>query len=157
MGTRSTTKFIEKFEDTKTGKTEERTICAIYQQFDGYPSGVGMQIAEFLKDIDVVNGMSGDRTMGKVANGIGCLSAQYIALNKDEAGNLYMTNPDDSQEYNYEIVVGWEGEGWNQKPTEPIIRVSVYTYDEETEEEGALDFEGTALEFIDLVNSGKVS
>jgi hypothetical protein len=147
MGTRSVTRFIEKIEDSKTKKVAENVICAIYQQFDGYPSGVGLEIAEFLKEFELVNGMSGDRTLGKIANGIGCLSAQFIAKFKTEAGNLYMTSPDDRQAYNYDIIVGW-----GAKPTKPIIRVDMY------DENGKkVTFEGTPEEFIELVESEKIS
>jgi hypothetical protein len=152
MGTRSTVKFIEQVKDEKTNKVKENVMCAIYQQWDGYASGVGLELAEFLNDIEMVNGISSDRTMGKIANGIGCLSAQYIAHIKKEVGSVYMTYADDYQGYDYEVIIGYEGEGWNMKPSQPIIRVQdLYM------EEGQMDFEGTPQEFIDLVNEGVVS
>jgi hypothetical protein len=90
MGTRSTVKFYEQGE----------CIASIYQQYDGYPSCVGLKLAEFLKSKTVINGISG-QTMESLANGIGCLSAQYIAKIKDRIGNVYMTSASDLEEYNY--------------------------------------------------------
>lgn len=141
MGTRSTTKFIEVLKDEE-GNEKEEVMCAIYTQYDGYPDGVGMQIAEFLNGMEIVNGFSD--TSKRIANGIGCLAAQYIAHIKDGVGNVYMTHPDDSQQYNYEIIIGYEGEGWDMKPTTPIIRVELYDR----------NFEGTPQEFIDMVAEG---
>jgi hypothetical protein len=154
MGTRSTVKFIEQVKDEKTNKVKENVMCAIYQQWDGYASGVGLELAEFLNDIEMVNGISSDRTIGKIANGIGCLSAQYIAHIKKEVGSVYMTYADDYQGYDYEVIIGYEGEGWSMKPKQPIIRVSgLYLEDSD----GEMDFEGTPQEFIDLVKKGVVS
>lgn len=154
MGTRSTVKFIEKLKDSE-GKEEEVVLVSIYQQYDGYPSGVGMTLAEFLQPIEMVNGISSyDKP---IANGMGCLSAQYIAHIKDGVGTVYITNPDDKQGYDYEVVVGWEGEGFSSKPTQPVIRIKGLYIDEPEEDEAdKMDFEGTPQEFIDLVKSGKV-
>lgn len=96
MGTRSTVKFYKKFGE------EEVALASIYQQFDGYLDGVGVELAEFLKQRTLINGI-GAQTMDNAANGIGCLAAQFIAKFKTRIGGLYMTNPDDSQEYNYEV------------------------------------------------------
>ena len=157
MGTRSTVKFIEQVKDRETKLTKEVTLVSIYQQYDGYASGVGLTLAEFLNEVKMVNGIS-SRDEGKLANGIGCLSAQYIAHIKEGVGGVYITNPEDQQGYDYEVVVGYEGEGWNQKPTQPIIRIGgLYVVNNEGDDDEEMDFEGTPQEFIDLVNSGKVS
>lgn len=135
MGTRSTVKFIETFFDRDTQKKVERPICSMYSQFDGYMSGMGRDLGEFLVDIKVVNGLSGDST--NTANGMGCLSAQFIQHIKDGAGGHYMTNLEDSQEYNYEVVGGYDK---NMSPIQPIVRVFDY--------EGVEIFNGTPVEFI---------
>ena len=113
MGTRSVIKFQE----------DGETVCAIYQQFDGYPEGVGATLFEFLDDITIVNGLSVDQPK-RVANGVGCLAAQFIAQHKNGAGGFYMTHPDDSQEYNYIVNYSWEGEGWKAKLGEPVVTVT---------------------------------
>ena len=69
MGTRSLTFVYE----------GEKPIVNMYRQFDGYPSGHGAELAEFLTSFDeVVNGLPvGDNR--RLANGMGCLAAQMIA------------------------------------------------------------------------------
>jgi hypothetical protein len=112
MGTRSVIKFQE----------DGETFCAIYQQFDGYPEGVGRELFDFLDSITIVNGLSAGQPK-IVANGMGCLAAQFIAEFKDGAGGFYMTHPDDTQEYDYIVNASWEGEGWKAKLGEPTVTV----------------------------------
>ncbi len=54
MGTRSTIAFITKAQDNT-----ETQLCKIYQQFDGYLSGVGEKLARFLQSGKLVNGIPG--------------------------------------------------------------------------------------------------
>lgn len=99
MGTRSTVKFYSEYT-----KSEDKPLVAIYQQYDGYISGVGHTLANFLKEFTVINGIgSGQSIVGKFANGMGCLAAQYIAKEKDSVGGLYVVGLEDEQEYNYEV------------------------------------------------------
>ena len=96
MGTRSLTHIIE----------DKKTLTTMYRQFDGYLSGHGNDLAEFLKDFKVVNGYSGDTT--KVANGMGCLTAQLIAHFKEGCGNIYIHPPNTKdcwEEYDYTIYL----------------------------------------------------
>jgi hypothetical protein len=79
-------------------------VASIYQQFDGYIGGVGHDLANFLKDKTIVNGIGMDQSMATGhANGMGCLAAQYIAQGKERIGGFYMTSPGDEQAYNYEV------------------------------------------------------
>lgn len=82
MGTRSLTVFND-----ESGKE----IVVMYRQMDGYPEGHGKDLAEFLKDFVMVNGISLNETR-KIANGMGCLAAQVIARFKNEfgAGGIYL-------------------------------------------------------------------
>lgn len=93
MGTRSTITFI--------GKTGNKEIpyVKIYQQYDGYISGIGYELANFLKKRKIINGISNFNLNSNTANGIGCLAAQYIALKKVEIGGLYIDPIDSSDEY----------------------------------------------------------
>lgn len=127
MGTRSVIKFQENGE----------TLCAIYQQFDGYLEGVGATLFEFLDGITIVNGLSFGQPK-RVANGVGCLAAQFIAEQKSGAGGFYMTHPSDSQEYDYYVNYCWEGEGWEAKLGDPTITVISY---------GELLFSGSLMDF----------
>ena len=96
MGTRSLTHIIE----------DNKTLTTMYRQYDGYLSGHGNDLAEFLKDFKVVNGYSGDTT--KLANGMGCLTAQLIAHFKQGCGNIYIHPPNTKdcwEEYDYTIYL----------------------------------------------------
>jgi hypothetical protein len=96
MGTRSLT-FV--YDDTA------KVMC-MYRQFDGYPSGHGRELADFLLGFDaVVNGLRFNETR-KVANGMGCLAAQLVGNFKTGAGGFYLypTNTTDAgQEYEYHV------------------------------------------------------
>lgn len=96
MGTRSLTHIIE----------NKKTLTTMYRQYDGYLSGHGNDLAEFLKDFKVVNGYSGDTT--KLANGMGCLTAQLIAHFKQGCGNIYIHPPNTEdcwEQYTYFVYL----------------------------------------------------
>jgi hypothetical protein len=97
MGTRSLT-FVMASDATP--------IVNMYRQFDGYPSGHGAELAEFLNNFDeVVNGIPvGDHR--KLANGMGCLAAQLVAHFKTGVGGFYLYPTDAKdcgQEYEYYV------------------------------------------------------
>jgi hypothetical protein len=80
----------------------------MYRQYDGYPSGHGEELADFLNGGKVVNGIGGDKN---VFNGAGCLAAQMIAHFKNGAGGFYIepiTAKDCGQEYEYEVIVDFD-------------------------------------------------
>lgn len=101
MGTRSLTKIIEKCDDGS-----KKTITTMYRQYDGYPSGHGIELAEWLSKYTIVNGIRTDETR-LIANGMDCLAAQMFAHFKDGPGNIYCMHPDAKnygEEYIYEIL-----------------------------------------------------
>ena len=98
MGTRSTMKFISKYNNKLT------PLINVYQQYDGYIDGVGHQLAEWLLDKKIVNGIPFGVNTLNMANGFGCLIAQYIKEFKNDVGNFYVTEMENSQEYNYEVI-----------------------------------------------------
>jgi hypothetical protein len=104
MGTRSLT-FVYDSYKAKNGKLVHRPIINLYRQYDGYPSGHGAEIAEFLAPFKVGNGLgAGDNT--NFANGMGCLAAQLVAKFKDGAGQFYLYPTDAvdcGQDYEYHI------------------------------------------------------
>ena len=110
MGTRSLTYIEESFAvaDEKNNNEvheEKQNILCMYRQYDGYISGHGAHLAEFLQDFNVVNGYNID-TPKRAANGMGCLAAQLISHFKDGIGNIYIHHPDDKdcgEEYTYTI------------------------------------------------------
>jgi hypothetical protein len=99
MGTRCLTFVYEKYGQV------QKPVCNMYRQFDGYPTGHGAELAEFLKSGRMVNGLNG---MGKELqfNGMGCLAAQMIANFKESPGGFYI-HPTDmtdcGQDYEYHV------------------------------------------------------
>ena len=128
MGTRSITKFIE------SEGNKQKAICAMYRQFDGYPTGHGLDLAKFLNGGKLVSGTPVSNT-DLVFNGMGCIAAQVIAHLKQRAGGIYIEHPDreNSENYYYEVI------GNSFKPKE--ITIKCYQGDK-------LLFEGTPEEII---------
>jgi hypothetical protein len=108
MGTRSLTHIIETYQD-KIGKKRKTTLLTMYRQYDGYPSGHGADLVEFLEGSKVVNGYGMDNEGSKkVFNGAGCLAAQMVAHFKKGVGGFYIQKPNASdcgEEYTYELEV----------------------------------------------------
>jgi hypothetical protein len=110
MGTRSLTHVIETWKENETGKQKKQCLMTMYRQYDGYPSGMGNDLAEFLKEGKVVNGIGMNETQ-RVFNGAGCLAAQLVAHFKEGAGGFYLHKPmskNCGEEYTYEVEVSWE-------------------------------------------------
>jgi hypothetical protein len=87
MGTRSLTFVYDQYGEV------QKPVCNMYRQFDGYPSGHGAELAEFLNKCDSYNGM-------------GCLAAQMIHNFKTESYNVYLYPTDVTncgQDYEYHI------------------------------------------------------
>jgi hypothetical protein len=97
MGTRSLTRVFD----------GDKEIACIYRQFDGYRTGHGKALADFILSRPFVNGISGSR---EVFNGMGCFAAQLIGhLKGDQAGAIYLYAPGTSdvwEEYVYEVRGG---------------------------------------------------
>jgi len=128
MGTRSLT-FV--YEDTKP-------ILNMYRQFDGYVSGHGQELAEFLLSGKMVNGIP----VGKdelFFNGMGCLAAQLIANFKKGSGGFYIYPVDCGdcwQEYEYHV---YDNKVIVKNPDEVIFEGTwdefhSFCYEEETSE-----------------------
>ena len=115
MGTRSTTTIYENGEP----------LLTFYRQMDGYPSGHGQELVDFLKGIEMVNGiqMGGDPPKLQQANGAGCLAAQILTHFKtgvinhtygeggmkiregDNIGGIYVVPLGQTEQYNYGVKV----------------------------------------------------
>ncbi len=83
MGTRSLTHVFNE---------QEKEVLCIYRQMDGYPSGHGRELAEFLGPFTIVNGITSGQPEPK-ANGMGCLAAQLVAHLKQGVGEFYIYPP----------------------------------------------------------------
>ena len=129
MGTRSLTYVY----------VEDTPIMCMYRQFDGYPSGHGVELAEFLTQIEMGNGISGEPELFSFANGMGCLAAQMIVNFKKSPGGFYIypVELDQAcwQEYEYHV---YEKQVIVKNPTEVIFEGSYdefmsFCYDKVTE------------------------
>lgn len=82
MGTRSTVKFY----------SEGRCVLSLYNQYDGYYSGVGKELVDFFED------------KNNMGNGIQDTALLYVCYKKEgKPYHTYATTENDIQEYNYSI------------------------------------------------------
>jgi hypothetical protein len=135
MGTRSLTYIKDQYEDN------DNTIICMYRQYDGYLSGHGKELAEFLQDFTILNGYSMDTPAG-YANGMSCLAAQLVAHFKDGIGNIYLyptSTKDVGEEFIYTISLTDNGinidvKDWNNKiifsgtPAQLIEKINTKEY-----------------------------
>ena len=141
MGTRSLTHFIERYTEQpkdkrRKPKVKDTEIVVMYRQYDGYPSGHGIQLAEFLAKGRLVNGISAAENE-LVFNGMGCLAAQVVANFKEGAGNIYLHKAgtkDCWEEYDYYVI--------GDDETNELILKCVTS-------RGKVLFQGTPKEFLE--------
>lgn len=79
-------------------------VINIYRQYDGYPSGHGHELAQFLDSKTLVNGYGEQNSVE--ANGMGCLAAQLIVQLKHGVGGIYIypiSSTDCWQDYEYHV------------------------------------------------------
>ena len=110
MATRSLVRFAERKEGVSFSEHPERVEIQVYKHYDGYPSGHPVDLAEFLKDFKILNGIPYPEP-DKVANGLGCLAAQYIAAFKMKAGDIYVESPDTKRDWIEYITYVWGNDG----------------------------------------------
>ena len=121
MATRALINFVER-EDGVTFSEHpgvDKIHVQIYNHYDGYPSGLGVTLADYLQGFTVVNGLSSGQ--GKVANGIGCLAAQTVQYLKDGPGNIYLHKPGKMDWEDYEYFI-WCKEGHG-------VWISIFDYE----------------------------
>ena len=92
MSTRSEIRFAKREEGVSFSEHPSRVEVQVYKHYDGYPEGHPLELAKFLKDFKIVNGLGQDTY--RKANGLTCLATQYIAAFKMGPGDLYVENPD---------------------------------------------------------------
>ena len=140
MATRSLTRVIKRQEGLSfaEGHKHPNKACVnMYRHYDGYPEVHGIELAEFLRDFRVVNGL-GSKDEAKIANGYGCLAAFMVAhFKQDIAGQIYLYECDDKDSWENYIYTVWPKEG---EPT----WISIY----DTSSEECI-FVGTSEELIE--------
>ena len=110
MSTRSLVRFATREEGVSFSEHPERVEIQVYKHYDGYPSGHPVELAEFLKEFKIVNGLPYGND-SKMANGLGCLAAQYIAAFKMKAGDIYVESPDTERDWIEYITYVWGDDG----------------------------------------------
>jgi hypothetical protein len=132
MGTRSITRVIE----------DGKPIVAMYRQMDGYPTGHGKDLADFLSGMRLTNGISVGADNSRTANGYGCLAAQMVAHFKDGPGGFYLQHvgvKDAGQEYEYDV-----SGSFGNPPSPPMVSV----YEKEYKKPRKLVFSGDVDAFL---------
>ena len=102
MATRSLVRFAKREEGVSFSEHPERIEIQVYKHYDGYPSGHPAELANWLVNKKIVNGISMDPR--DEANGLGCLAAQYIAAFKMGAGDIYVESPEHSEHMDIEYI-----------------------------------------------------
>ena len=92
MATRAKIHIARREEGVSFSEIPEKVMVSIYNHFDGYPEGLGVTLASYLEDKKITNGLGKDRY--SVFNGLGCMAASIIAELKDEAGQIYIEDPE---------------------------------------------------------------
>ena len=104
MATRAMISIAKREEGVSFSEIPDKTIVDIYHHWDGYPEGLGVQLAEYFDGKVVTNGLGG-RDDYDAFNGMGCLAASLVAELKDGPGDVYI-EPRDSHgwiDYHYYI------------------------------------------------------
>lgn len=143
MGTRSLT-FVYH------GK---KPIINMYRQYDGYPSGHGADLVDFLAKGKLVNGIGADT---RVFNGMGCLAAQLVTNFKDGAGNIYLypvTSKDCGQDYEYHIYEDEENNGFKIV----VYNCGVNFFGLTQSEQHDKIFEGNLLQFAEFCSAEELA
>ena len=126
MGTRSLTHVYD----------ENERLVTMYRQFDGYLSGHGKALHDFLASLTMTNGLPCREAEVRYANGACCLAAQMIAHFKKGPGDIYIMTPGNhGQDYEYTVNID---EDMN-------IKVSVSGY------EGTLLSDATLDQFLEFI------
>lgn len=137
MGTRSKTSFIRKIGDKK------ECLVSVYQQYDGYIEGVGYEIANYILSKEICNGIRLGGDTSKLANGFGCLIAQFIRDFKTDVGGLYIVDEQDTQEYNYNIIFDsdlyFNGDFFTDKNTNDYFEIEVIDWNNKLLYSGSLE------------------
>jgi hypothetical protein len=124
MATRALINIVQRQEGRSFSKMLKPSdiYVQIRKHYDGYQSGLGVTLANYLQGYDIRNGIP-SKYQGPIANGIGCLAAQLISYLKQEPGDVYVQPPVDLglEDYVYYI---WVKEGSR-------IMISIFEYTEE--------------------------
>lgn len=121
MGTRSITRII----------SDGKPLLTFYRQFDGYPSGHGRELAEFMAGITIVNGYNPSMRAGTHANGAGCFAGQLVVRLKPDIGGIYIREHEaENEEYTYTINFQSQGAGFDCVDVITTVKCEGYDKDD---------------------------
>lgn len=86
-------------------KSEGQTVFNMQANYDGYPDGVGLDLARIILEGNLVDGLGPNRTLGAYFNGASCMAASVIALMKKEPGNIYLYPTSYDFDANYKYII----------------------------------------------------
>ena len=127
-------------------------IVNMYRQYDGYPSGHGLELAQFLTRGKLVSGLSGKDEV--VFNGMGCLAAAMIANFKETPGGFYIHSVEETecgQDYEYHVYQA--GDEIRVRVTNRGCNMFGLTMSDTNDN----IFDGTAVEFFDYCTEKAVA
>ena len=113
MATRAKIHIARREEGVSFSEIPEKVIVSIYNHWDGYPEGLGVQLAEYFDGKRVTNGLGSKDNEDLIFNGMGCLAASLVEHLKDGPGNVYIEDPERPHgwiDYDY-YVWGDDGKG----------------------------------------------
>ena len=140
MSTRSLVRFAKREEGVSFSEHPERVEVQVYKHYDGYPEGHPLDLAKFLKDFKIVNGLG--QNTHKIANGLGCLAAQYVAAFKMVPGDMYIENSNSKHMDIDYITYVWGDDGKD-------IWMSIFSISPWSDKEDECVFVGEPEQLID--------
>ena len=137
MGTRSLTVINDEWDNEE--------ICVLYRQYDGYPEGHGTDLLNFLKNMNLVNGINSKNIKLRISNGMDCLAAQIVAHFKQQPGYFYLHSAgsrDMCEEFIYTIYI-----------KDKILHIKV----EDVYDEGNVLFDGNINQYEEWLNTPEIT
>ena len=105
MGTRSITHIHE-----MDSLGRDTIVCTFYRHLDGYPSGHGDELADWLKGKRLVNGIGRDFVEGRDHNRAGQMAVELMHHLKKNTSIEVMPDGTGSEEYIYDVYFSNEFE-----------------------------------------------
>ena len=88
----------------REGDRNSTLLCKLYVHYDGYPSGLGADLARLMAGKKIVSGIAYGSDISKQYNGMSCFAASVVSVLKTGPGNVYLVSAEHgSEEYDYVI------------------------------------------------------
>lgn len=119
MGTRAVTKVVDEKGDL---------YVTLYRQFDGYPSGHGKELAEWLEGAEIGNGIRGNEPPG-FFNGVEDLACRLVTFFRQDhrqIGGFYVIPPGSGWYGEYIYTVIGVNPGFHDDRGDVTVKVDSY-------------------------------